>query len=487
MTRERLRRGLWGGAALLAGLALRLWMVRRFANVSGDSLVYGAIAKNWIQHGVYGFVRATTAAGDVVVRPTLIRLPGYPAFLAACFRVFGAENYRAVMYVQAVADLLTCWLAAALAGRLWGARAYLPVLWLACVCPFTANYVVAPLTETLVLTTIALAFYALARWQDAGMGYGRWLWVVAGALAGSTMLRPEQGLLAAAVLPAMVWVSSRGSRGLGAMRVAGPVLAVVLCVALPFVPWTIRNWRVFHVVQPLAPRAANDPGDEPLGGFNRWYRTWAIDFASTDMVYWNYNGDVIRMGDLPVRAFAPGCDAHGAIVSGPGSLYARTAALLEDYNRTTTTSRALEARFDGLARERIGADPVCYYLGLPVARVLNMMVRPRVELLPISDEWWKAGEHPGKRAWAVLLGAVNLVYFALAMAGFRAWRSWDAGGGARAVVWAMVACVVMRGGLLLTLDNSETRYTLEFFPVLFVLAGAAAVRARAPEEISGGG
>ena len=58
-----------------------------------------------------------------MIRSTLIRLPGYPLFLAACFRLFGMENYRAVLYVQLAADLLTCWLAAALAGRLFGRRA----------------------------------------------------------------------------------------------------------------------------------------------------------------------------------------------------------------------------------------------------------------------------------------------------------------------------------------------------------------------------
>jgi hypothetical protein len=36
----------------------------------------------------------------------------------------------------------------------------------------------------------------------------------------------------------------------------------------------------------------------------------------------------------------------------------------------------------------------------------------------------------------------------------------------------MLATVLLRAGLLLTLDNSEPRYTLEFFPVLLVLAGA---------------
>ena len=58
MNRERLRFWLWGGAALLAGLLLRLWFVAHMARVAGDSLVYGGIAKTWLQRGVYGLTEA---------------------------------------------------------------------------------------------------------------------------------------------------------------------------------------------------------------------------------------------------------------------------------------------------------------------------------------------------------------------------------------------------------------------------------------------
>ncbi len=121
-----------------------------YGQTTGDTLVYGDIAKNWLQHGVYGM------SGDDGPTPTLIRLPGYPLFLAACFRLFGVEHYTAVMLMQSVADLGTCALAAATAARLFGRRTGLCALWLGALCPFTANYVSAPLTETLSLFCIAL-------------------------------------------------------------------------------------------------------------------------------------------------------------------------------------------------------------------------------------------------------------------------------------------------------------------------------------------
>ena len=70
----------------LAAFVLRLFFYFRFPHVTGDSLIYGDIARNWLQHGIYGL---SHAEGPL---PTWIRLPGYPAFLAACFLLFGSET-----------------------------------------------------------------------------------------------------------------------------------------------------------------------------------------------------------------------------------------------------------------------------------------------------------------------------------------------------------------------------------------------------------
>ena len=42
----------------LAAFALRLFFYFRFPHVTGDSLIYGDIAKNWLQHGIYGLSHA---------------------------------------------------------------------------------------------------------------------------------------------------------------------------------------------------------------------------------------------------------------------------------------------------------------------------------------------------------------------------------------------------------------------------------------------
>jgi hypothetical protein len=272
----------------------------------------------------------------------------------------------------------------------------------------------------------------------------------------SVLLRPEQGLLAASVVPAMLWMVWRlGGWQHSLWKRMLPVMAAALCVVLPLVPWAVRNWRTFHVVQPLAPRYATDPGENVPLGFQRWYRTWAIDFASTEEVYWNYDSAAVEIGDLPPRAFDN------------NDQYVRTAAILDEYNRNFNATAALDARFEALAEERIHDDPIRYYVALPVARLVNMLFRPRAEMLEVPLEWWRWREHPQMTLLAAGLAALNLGYFVLGGTGFTRWRRrvW---GGHGVLAAAMFGFVVLRCALLLTLDNSEPRYTLEFFPLLIV-------------------
>jgi 4-amino-4-deoxy-L-arabinose transferase-like glycosyltransferase len=457
---------LCAAVALALGLALRLFFIAKVARIAGDTLIYGDIAKNWLEHGVYGF--SQTAAGPV---PTLIRLPGYPLFLAICFYLFGMEHYTAVMYAQGAIDLLTCLLVAALARRLFGSRAGLAALWLAALCPFMASYVSAPLTETLSLACVAFTFYGLERWRTGGSGINLWLWITSAAMAYAILLRPEQGLLAAAVIPVMFWTTLRSPKQTShrsfSFRSFRPVALASICVLLPLVPWGMRNWHTFHVFQPLAPRYATDPGETVPLGFQRWFRTWAIDFASTEDVYWNYNGAAVEIGDLPSRAF----DSDDQ--------YTRTDALLHEYNETDNASPSLDDRFSSLAKERIQADPIRYYLALPIARLLNMALRPRTEMFPIELEWWKWHDHPKQTAFATAYAALNLGYFVLAGIGLWQWRRHGWGGNSL-LAWSMVGFVALRCALLLTLDNSEPRYTLEFYPV--ILVWSAKVFSRADSE-----
>src|SRR5208282_3727235 len=186
--------------ASLAALAVRVACVVWFPGVVDDSRFYANIADNWLRHGIYGI----TNSGVVV--PTLSRLPGYPAFLAAIFALFGMENFRAVLLVQVLFDLGTCFLIADMAWRLFSSeRAARVAFLLAALCPFLANYSAAALTETLEIffTALALDFAlrGLASFsQESHSSRPTSAWIGCGlSIGASILLRPDGGILLAAV------------------------------------------------------------------------------------------------------------------------------------------------------------------------------------------------------------------------------------------------------------------------------------------------
>ncbi len=438
-------------AALGLGLALRLWWIHAYPLVDGDSLIYGDIAKNWLLHGVYGF--STGAGADAGIRPTLIRLPGYPLFLAACFRLFGVEHYRAVLYTQTGIDLAGCLLIAGFAARTLQRRAGIAALYLSALCPFTANYVATPMAETLTLFTIALGLYALARYVEQP-ARTVWFWALAFSISYCALLRPDGALLGVVLLPAM-FVYAR--KKIPARRAAGLAALCAVIALLPFCAWTLRNAKTFHVFQPLAPRTAADPGEEVHAGWNRWVQSWCVEFASTYEIYWNEGNAPLDVQSLPARAIST--EAERAEVQ----------ELFSEHNATLSLTPEMDAQFARLAAQRVARHPLRFYLEMPALRLADMWLRPRTEMLWIELRWWQYRHHKAETIFAWSYAALNLAYLALAIFGLR-----------RDVPFlpVLLGYIALRCLLLLTLECPEPRYTLECFPMIFILAAATLTSAR---------
>ena len=453
-------------AATVAALGLRVFFVFSFPAVVDDSRLYADIAANWLQHGIYGI----TNSGQIM--PTLSRLPGYPAFLAGIFAIFGLSNFRAVLLIQVLFDLGTCFIIVDLARRILSERAAKAAFLLAGLCPFLANYAAAALTETLEIffTALALNFavFGFGTLRDSLDSERKALapeWLACGlSISASILLRPDGGILLAAVglyllrallprLPTRIDAhSSSDSRHILPAVLAAGIL-VLIGALLPLAPWTLRNLHAFHRFQPLAPRYANDADEPSAAGFNRWTKTWIVDYASVEEIYWNVPGDNIDTKKLPRRAF--------------DSLQERqeTEQLFADYNQDHDLNPELDARFATLAAERIRREPLRYYVWLPALRIADMWLRPRTELLPPDPRWWEFND---ERMWLVVgiaFGLINLLYVGAAIAGF--FRSRGALG-----MGLLLLFVLLRSLFLGTLENPEPRYTLECYPAVIVAAAA---------------
>ena len=466
----------------LAGLALRVFFAVKFAHVTTDSLLYADIAKNWLTRGIYG----QTDSGIVV--PTLIRLPGYPAFLAIVFKIFGMESYRAVIAIQVSIDIGTCFVLAD-AARRWfrktqsgttDDRPAQAAFALAALCPFLANYTAAVLTETLEVffTALALNFVIRGLQSTALCGAGTSVremqegktklhlapWIGSGLATGAAiLLRPDGGLLLAAIggyLGTMFLIRKRKQEIIAVLALGATALACLL-------PWTVRNSHTFGLFQPLAPRYANMPNDFVPHGFNHWTKTWIADYVSTEEFYWSEPGEELDIDKLPERAF----DNY--------EQYQRTQDMLDDYNTDHDVSPELDARFEALALERIRDYPFRYWVRLPFLRMADMWLRPRTELLPADTRWWEFDAGAPSAATSLGLGLLNLAYLIAAVLGFAKlfftqttrfrFTAQHAG--------LLLLFFLLRTLFLGSLENPEPRYTLEAYPVV-ILAAATCWRVR---------
>ncbi|HXX20221.1 MAG TPA: glycosyltransferase family 39 protein [Candidatus Acidoferrum sp.] len=441
--------------AVLAGLALRLFFVLEFpATGSGDTPFYIALAWNWLKNGVYGGV----VDGRLV--PLDTRMPGYPAFLAAVFAVAG-KSARPVMLAQVVVDLATCVLIALIAARLAPEasrrRVALVALWLAALCPFTANYTAVVLTETLVTFLTALGLLLVLE-AYAGASSGRTIglspWFLAGIVGGfGALVRPETPLL---LIAAGLVLVARWWRPINWLKLARAGVLMGVGVVLPLLPWAARNWRTLHEVQFLSPRYANLPGELVPLGFNSWAHTWLWRYGDVYLTLWKLDDEPIPLDSVPARAF-----------DSPEER-ARVAAILAPYNETTTYTPDEDRAFAQLARERTARRPLRTYVEIPALRSLAMWFTPRIELLPYSgqifplrNEW----ENDREDLLATLgLGFVNCIYIALALAG--AWLARR-----RPAIALLVAFVVVRTAFFAyAIETPEPRYVLECFSVVIALA-----------------
>jgi hypothetical protein len=459
-----------------AGLMLRLFFVLKVPGSSGDTVIYEQIATNWVKHHLYAM------NVDGAITPVDMRMPGYPAYLAVIYWLTGRTGDSAhvwAMMGQIAVDLAGCVgiaaLAAAivfLAGQEFEARrVFAAGLWIAALCPFTANYTAVVLTETFAICLSAFALVMMAilafllragflrdnTWPWLRILDVKWWAISFGLTVGiGTLFRPEAPLLliTAWIGCAITALPERKFRDLA--RVVAYSAAACL---LPLAPWAVRNAVTLHEVQLLAPKNSNLPGELVPYGFMAWEKTWLYRVKDCYLAPWKLNSEAIDVNSLPAKAFESAEEKE------------RVAHILEKYNEDLTLTKEEDDAFGQLARERIVRHPLRTYLYIPAQRILTLWFTPRIELLPVSGNVFPLKQmledDPVDMKTTAGLFLVNVVYVGLAALG--AWRMWRRSAAVRPVLVTLGLYLALRTVFLTTLETPEPRYVLVCYPIVLGL------------------
>lgn len=176
----------------------------------------------WFCSGVFG--------------PESVRMPGYPAFIATFFVVFG-EKLWPIVIAQSflyLGSVLFIWRAAC---RVFGRQTGLLFLLISASYPFVAFWTVNIMAEMSCVFLLSAAVYFLTKRRAIDHAIGS-LAIVLGSY-----FRPNLILLGIFIGVCCVLIS-------GSTRLRFAAVVVVVAIA-GMVPWAVRNYQTFGVISPL--------------------------------------------------------------------------------------------------------------------------------------------------------------------------------------------------------------------------------------------
>lgn len=515
-------------ALVLLTLASRISVAYFLAtDAPGDGAIYSQLAKNILEQNVYSLDTAAPFS------PTLIRLPGYPLFLAAVYTVFGYGSDTAVCIIQAVLDTLTC-LITSLIAFLWTEneekkrRSAFWTFVLISLCPFIVIYTATLLTETLTTFLMAaLTLTATVAFKSLTSKKSFLWWILTGLLAGfAVLLRPDSGLFALGIGLTLV-ISGLFLKTENAPKFLKRLLDVVwkgavfsIVFLLVLAPWTIRNYKLFGVFQPLAPAHAEMPGEFVPRNYERWLRTWIDESHYIEPMLWRLDLDPISVSKIPASAFDS--DEERAQVAAlleqynnpPGVEQPKDSAKSDDHDPDNSDDGAdssgdksddsadksddssddnsddddddenvkhiakmtpeVDAGFAPLADARIARAPLRYYFFLPVKRAAALWFDSHSvyypfggQMSPIKDLDYD--EH--QQYWLPVFTLVMWIYTLLAVGGvLYFWRNRF---NKNTLRWFILLALMTLPRILFlsTIENPEPRYVVELFVFAAILGG----------------
>jgi 4-amino-4-deoxy-L-arabinose transferase-like glycosyltransferase len=262
---------------ILAAVALRvgasIWMGDQLLgaqqNRAMDQLSYDALAKSILKGHGYAFESPWYPFREPAYTPTAHWSFLYPAFISGIYIVFGPHPI-AVRFIQAIIiGILNTWLVYRLGRRLFGEKAGLLAAGLNAIYPYFIYYDATLMTEPFfiagVLASLEMGLNLAGFSPPSGNGFMKklgmiqqdvspgnersiWRWIELGVVLGATALLRQTILLWIPFFFGWIFFTKLRKSG---FRTLLPIAASIGIILVFILPWTVRNYTIYHAFLPL--------------------------------------------------------------------------------------------------------------------------------------------------------------------------------------------------------------------------------------------
>jgi len=418
----------------------------------GDTQGYWAVANNIAQNGCVSLDDAD--AGTCTPSWGGNQLPGFPAFLAAVSVVFGSSDGAVVIAQSILAAISIAYLTHSL-GLLTGVATVAVAAGLVvALSPLGIPWARFVLTETLALATTIWVFAELIR----SLAEKRLRLVpVAVAYSAAVFMRIDGLLLALPIAFIGFWLHPFRIAILRGLILAG-------LVTIPVGAWWVRS---VEAGLGLSPNVVAVPQGwrEPVG-YLAWGRTWLHSQYQYPGFDFALPGGAYQTIDPPPTAFANRQEK--------AQVEALVAALQRHIGESFPAD--IDDAFGELAQTRIAADPLRFYLWLPLLRMAKLWVNP------VNSSGWPVSLDENRGDGSLVQLALEYPVAAVTKVGTAAYRAALMFGAMILGVWAVakresvvlpivvlaLVYAIGRTAPLASLALIETRYIVECVPILEV-------------------
>lgn len=198
-----------------------------------DSPQYKIMARNLLDHGVFSL---ESHAEDLRFYPTIARMPGFPAALAAVRLIAGPSEWNYAVF-NLICYMGTCLLITRLAHMAFG---FYPAMITGFLCATHVQSLFHAMTVESEISTNLLIVGLIYAYQKYRECHRPWPWMLIGCISGiiSTYREP---VLVVLILAVLAWGTDWKA---GIKANAWRSFVAGACLAAGYAPWVIRNYMI---------------------------------------------------------------------------------------------------------------------------------------------------------------------------------------------------------------------------------------------------